>query len=84
MHFSCWAGLSAYTRRKNYMSIGGKNLSDYMEGNNARFELLSKIFKPFNAIGCIPPSVCFWACKERYNLCKNRASLDSELLDRVS
>ena len=29
VHFRCWAGLSAHTRRKNYMSIGGKNLSDY-------------------------------------------------------
>ena len=54
------------------------------EGNHARFELLSKIFEPFNVMGCIPPPVCLWACKERYNLCMNRASLDRESLDRVS
>ena len=54
------------------------------EGNHARFELLSKIFESFNVMGCIPPPVCLWACKERYNLCMNRASLDRESLDRVS
>ena len=48
------------------------------EGNRARFELLSKIFESFNVMGCIPPPVCLWACKERYNLCMNRASLDRE------
>ena len=54
------------------------------EGNHARFELLSKIFESFNVMGCIPPPVCLWACKERYNLCMNPASLDRESLDRVS
>ena len=48
------------------------------EGNRARFELLSKIFESFNVMGCIPPPVCLWACKERYNFCMNRASLDRE------
>ena len=28
----------------------------------------------------IPPPVCLWACKERYNLYMNRASLDLEWL----
>ena len=28
VHFCCWTGLSAHTRRKT-MCIGGKNLSDY-------------------------------------------------------
>ena len=54
------------------------------EGNHARFELLSKIFESFNVMGCIPPPVCLWACKERYNLCMNRALLDRETLDCVS
>ena len=31
-----------------------------------------------------PPASVFMACKERYNLCMNRASLDRESLDRVS
>ena len=53
------------------------------EGNHARFELLSKIFESFNVMGCIPPPVCLWACKERYNLCMNRTSLDRKSLDRV-
>ena len=26
VHFCCWAGLSAHTRRKNYMCIGGRKL----------------------------------------------------------
>ena len=54
------------------------------EGNHARFELLSKIFESFNVMGYIPPPVCLWACKERHNLCMNRASLDRQSLDRVS
>ena len=54
------------------------------EGNHARFELLSKIFESFNVMGSIPPPVCLWACKEKYNLCMNRKSLDRESLDRVS
>ena len=53
------------------------------EGNHARFELLSKIFESFNVMGSIPPPVCLSACKQRYNLCMNRASLHRELLDRV-
>ena len=37
MHFRCWTGLSAHTRRKNYMCIGGKNLSDYsFKGRESR------------------------------------------------
>ena len=48
------------------------------EGNHARSELLSKIFESFNVMGCIPLSACLWACKERFNLCMNRASLDRE------
>ena len=51
------------------------------EGNHTRFELLSKIFEPFNVIGCIPPPVCLWACQERYNLCMNRALLDREIVN---
>ena len=36
-HFRCWVGLSAHTRRKNYMCIGGKNLSDYsFKGRESR------------------------------------------------
>ena len=54
------------------------------EGNHARFELLSKIFESFNVMGSIPPPVCLWTCKEKYNLCMNRKSLDRESLDRVS
>ena len=54
------------------------------EGNHARFELLSKIFESFNVMGYIPPPVCLWACKERHNLCMNRASLDRQSLDCVS
>ena len=54
------------------------------EGNHARFELLSKIFESFNVMGCIPPPVCLWVCKESHNLCMNRASLDRQSLDRVS
>ena len=53
------------------------------EGNHAQFELLSKIFESFNVMGCIPPPICLWACKERHNLCMNHASLDCESLDRV-
>ena len=53
------------------------------EGNHAQFELLSKIFESFNVMGCIPPPICLWACKERHNLCMNLASLDCESLDRV-
>ena len=78
VHFHCWTGLSAHTRKKktNYICIG--------EGNHARFELLSKIFESFNVMGCIPPPVCLWVCKESHNLCMNRASLDRQSLDRVS
>ena len=37
VHFRCWAGLSTHTRRKNYMCIGGKNLSDYsFKGRESR------------------------------------------------
>ena len=54
------------------------------EGNHARSELLSKIFESLNVMGCIPLPACLWACKERFNLCMNRASLDRESLDRVS
>ena len=35
-------------------------------------------------LGCIRPASLFMACKERYNLCMNHASLDRESLDRVS
>ena len=84
VHFCCWVGLSAHTRRKNYMYIGGKNLSVSREGNHSWFELLSKIFEPSNVMGCIPPLVCLWACKERNNSCMNRELLDRESLDRVS
>ena len=31
-----------------------------------------------------PPVSLFMVCKESYNLCMNRASLDCESLDRVS
>ena len=48
------------------------------EGNHAQLELLSKIFESFNVMRCIPPPVCLWAWKGRYNLCMNRASLDRE------
>ena len=50
VHFHRWVGLSADTRRNNYICIGGKKLrfilSDYSfrKGNHAQFELLSKIF----------------------------------------
>ena len=54
------------------------------EGNHARFELLSKIFESFNVMGSIPPPICLWACKEKYNLCMNRKSLDGESLGGVS
>ena len=54
------------------------------EGNHARFELFSKIFQSFNVMGSIPPRICWWACRERYNLCMNRKSLDRESLDGVS
>ena len=43
------------------------------EGNHAQFELPSKIFQ---CDGMYPPPFCLWRCKERYNLCMNRASLD--------
>ena len=36
-NFRSWAGLSAHTRRKNYMCIGGKNISDYsFKGRESR------------------------------------------------
>ena len=56
VHFRCWAGLSAHTRRKNYMCIGGKNylIIVLREGNHARFELLSKIFESFNVMRVSP------------------------------
>ena len=49
------------------------------EGNHARFKLLSKIFESFNVMAYIPPPVCLWAYKERYNSCMSRASLDRVL-----
>ena len=56
VHFRYWAGLIAHTRRKTYMCIGGKNLSDssFKGRAQARFELFSKIFETFNVVGCIP------------------------------
>ena len=51
VHFRCWAGLSAHTRRKNYMCIGGKNLSDYSFKGR---ESLSKIFESFNVMRVSP------------------------------
>ena len=33
--------------------------------------------------GLYPPTSLFMACKEKYNSCMNRASLDRESLDRV-
>ena len=48
------------------------------ERNQARFESFSKIFKLFNAMWAVSPTSLFMACKERYNLCMNRASLDHE------
>ena len=86
VHFRCW-GTSVPTQEKTtictfvertYLVIVSR------EGNHARSELLSKIFESFNVMGCIPLSACLWACKERFNLCMNRVSLDRESLDRVS
>ena len=54
------------------------------EGNHARFELFSKIFQSFNVMGSVPPPICLWAWKEKYNLCMNRKSLDPEPLVGVS
>ena len=51
VHFRCWAGLSAHTRRKNYMCIGGKNLSDYSFKGR---ESLSKISESFNVMRVSP------------------------------
>ena len=37
VHFHCWAGLSAHTRRQKYMCAGGKNLSNYsFKGRESR------------------------------------------------
>ena len=33
-------------------------------------------------MGCMPPPVCLCACKERYNLCMNRASLNRWIVNR--
>ena len=54
------------------------------EGNHTRFELLSKTFLTFQCDETYPPPVCLWACKERYNLYMNRASLDLESVGCVS
>ena len=55
------------------------------EGNQARFELFGNIFKPFNAVQVLnPPVSLIMACKERYNLFVNRASLDRESLENLS
>ena len=58
VHFRCWTGLGAHTRRKNYMCIGGRKLHFILvlrEKNHAWFKLLNKTFQLFNMMWCIPP-----------------------------
>ena len=90
VHFRCWAGLSAHTRKKTKCALVERIYLIIVsrEGNHARFEWLSKIFESFiQCDGKYPPSlqsVYGHAKKVSYNLCMNRASLDRELLDCVS
>ena len=66
VHFHCWMGLSAHTRRKIICALVERIYLIIVsrEGNHAWFELLSKIFESFNVMACIPPPVCLWHAKK--------------------
>ena len=57
VHFRCWAGLRVHTRRKTICALVERIhlIIVSREGNHAQFELLSKIFQPFNGMGYIFP-----------------------------